>query len=324
MEAELSILFDDVRVLQMARMFQLSATIVVLYDHVISSQREVDLIWQRSKSLVSYLYFTNRYVGDAVSIISAILFMSSTFSVNTCRILFHFQSYGPFVSVWATQTIMQLRIYALYRKSNKILALTGVCFFLEIAAIFTVLALNFDHSLTYTNEAIPGFLNMCATSAINKSFTAIYVPIFCFECLLFVLAISVVFKHMRNTRTITGTRLHNTMATLVRYNTIYFFVEMLGCGIATGMYLGLPSTYLEITNSALIATTIILGSRLVLGTRNLYADPSEDSSNISHGTNGLSATFTQPSLAPFSDSSYMEMSTVNTKGYHLDTSDDTV
>jgi hypothetical protein len=120
--------------------------------------------------------------------------------------------------------IMQLRIYAMYRKSKKILAFTGVCFVLEIAAICTVLALNFDHSLTYTNEPIPGLLNMCATSSIDRSFTAIYVPIFAFELLLFILALSVVFKHMRNTHTIAGKRIHNTMATLVKYNTIYFFV----------------------------------------------------------------------------------------------------
>ncbi|KAG1857558.1 hypothetical protein C8R48DRAFT_716940 [Suillus tomentosus] len=323
MEADLNVLFDDVRILQMGRMFQLAATFVVLYDHVLCCQQEVDLIWNRSKSLVSYLYFTTRYWGDAISIISAILFMGSTFSVNTCRILFHFQSYGPFVPVWATQTIMQLRIYAMYRKSNKILAFTGVFFVLEIAAICTVLALNFDHALTYTNEAIPGLLNMCATSTINRSFTAIYVPIFCFELLLFVLAIFVVLKHMKNTRTIAGKRLHNTMATLVKYNTIYFFVEMAGCGIATTLYLGLPSIYLEITNSVLIATTIILGSRLVLGTRNFYSDPSvEDGSDLSHGTS-LSPTFTQPSSFGLL-SSHIEMSTISGKGHHLDTSDDAV
>lgn len=325
MEAELSILFDDVRILQMGRMFQLAATFVVLYDHVLCSQREVDLIWRRPKTLVTYLYFATRYFGDFISILSAILFMGSTFSVNTCRILFQFQSYGPFVSVWATQMIMQLRIYAMYRKSQKILAFTGVFFVLEIAAICTVLALNFDHSLTYTNEPIPGLLNMCATSTIDRSFTAIYVPIFAFELLLFILALSVVFKHMRNTHTIAGKRIHNTMATLVKYNTIYFFVEMAGCGIATALYLGLPSIYLEITNSALIATTIILGSRLVLGTRNFYSDPSaEDNSNLSYGTTGLNpSTFTQPSLyGPFS--SHMEMSMISAKGHHLDTSYDDV
>lgn len=220
--------------------------------------------------------------------------------------------------------IMQLRIYAMYRKSKKILAFTGVCFVLEIVAICTVLGLNFDHSLTYTNEPIPGLLNMCATSTIDRSFTAIYVPIFAFELLIFILALSVVFKHMRNTRTIAGKRIHSTMATLVKYNTIYFFVEMAGCGTATALYLGLPSIYLEITNSALIATTIILGSRLVLGTRNFYSDPSaEDNSNLSHGTTGLSPTFTQPSLSgPFS--SHMEMSMISAKGHHLDTSYDAV
>ncbi|KAG2076831.1 hypothetical protein BDR04DRAFT_1002673, partial [Suillus decipiens] len=148
--------------------------------------------------------------------------------------------YGPFVSVWATQIIMQLRIYAMYRKSKKILVFTGACFVLEIAAICTVLVLNFDHSLTYTNQPIPGLLNMCATSTINRSFTAIYVPVFCFELLLFILAIYVAFKHMKNTHTIAGNRIHSTMATLLKYNTIYFFVEMAGCGIATALYLGLP------------------------------------------------------------------------------------
>ncbi|KAG2118082.1 uncharacterized protein F5147DRAFT_768223 [Suillus discolor] len=317
MEAELSILFDDVRILQMGRMFQLAATFVVLYDHVLCCQQEVDLIWNRSKSLVSYLYFT---AFDAVTPAHR---PATWGMLSQCRILFHFQSYGPFVPVWATQIIMQLRIYAMYRKSNKILAFTGVFFVLEIAAICTVLALNFDHSLTYTNEAIPGLLNMCATSTINRSFTAIYVPIFCFELLLFVLAIFVVLKHMKNTRTIAGKKLHNTMATLVKYNTIYFFVEMAGCGIATTLYLGLPSIYLEIANSALIATTIILGSRLVLGTRNFYSDPSvEDGSGLSHGTS-LSPTFTQPSSFG-SLSSHIEMSIISDKGHHLDTSDDAV
>ncbi|KAG0707528.1 hypothetical protein DFH29DRAFT_629095 [Suillus ampliporus] len=221
--------------------------------------------------------------------------------------------------------IMQLRIYALYRKSKKVLAFTGVCFVMEIAAICTVLAINFDHTLTYTNDPIPGLLRMCSTSSINRSFTAIYVPIFSFELLLFALALSVAFKHMKNTHTVAGKRLHGTMATLIRYNTIYFFVEMLGCAVASGLYLGLSSIYMEIANSALIATTIILGSRLVLGTRNFYSDPSEDHSNVSHGTHGPSNSFAHPSsFAPFHDSSQMEMSTFSTKGYHLDTSDDRV
>jgi hypothetical protein len=119
---------------------------------------------------------------------------------------------------------MQLRIYAMYRKSKRILAFTAVCFTMEIAATCTVLAINFDYSLTYTNEPIPGFLKMCATSSIGRSFTAIYLPIVSFELLLFVLALFVAFKHMRTTYSVAGKRLHSTMATLVRYNTIYFFV----------------------------------------------------------------------------------------------------
>jgi len=325
MEAELAVVFDDMRILQMARMFQLSAAVVVIYDHVLCAQREVDLIWRKPKSLVTFLYFTNRYVGDVIVIISAILFISSSFSVETCRVLFQFQAYGPFASVWATQLIMQLRIYAMYRKSKKILAFTAVCFTLEIAAICTVLAINFDYSLTYTNEPIPGLLKMCATSSIGRIFTAIYLPIVSFELLLFVLALFVAFKHMRTTYTVAGKRLHSTMATLVRYNTIYFFVEMVGCAIATTLYLGLPAIYLEITNSVLIAVTIILGSRLVLNIRNFYADPSEEDSNLSQRTSVMSHNFTQPSIpGPFYDFTQTEMSIVSAKGYRLNINGDRI
>jgi len=112
----------------------------------------------------------------------------------------------------------------MYRRSKKILAFTTVCFAVEIATICTVLAINFDYSLTYTNEPIPGLLKMCSTSSINKSFVAIYIPIVSFELLLFVLAIFVVFKHMKNTNTVAGKKLHSTMAMLARYNTTYFFM----------------------------------------------------------------------------------------------------
>ncbi|OAX42657.1 hypothetical protein K503DRAFT_316721 [Rhizopogon vinicolor AM-OR11-026] len=210
---------------------------------------------------------------------------------------------------------MQLRIYAMYRKSKKILAFTATCFVMEIAAICTVLAINFDHSLTYTNEPIPGLLHMCATSTIGKNFVAIYIPIASFELLLFVLAIFVAFKHMKNTHTVAGKRLHSTMATLVRYNTTYFFIEMLGCAVASGLYLGLPSIYLEITNSVLIAVTIILGSRLVLSIRNFYADPSEEDTNLTQANPALSHTF---------HSRETEMSTLSTKGYHLNTDGDRI
>lgn len=118
---------------------------------------------------------------------------------------------------------------------------------------------------------------------------------------------------------------------------------MLGCAVASGLYLGLPVTwfltilpsllklfaqsiYLEITNSVLIAVTIILGSRLVLSIRHFYADPSEEDSNPIRGTPALSHSFqssTQPSFGPLLDSQ-MEMLIIGNKGYHLNAHGDRI
>ncbi|KAH7927236.1 hypothetical protein BV22DRAFT_1127494 [Leucogyrophana mollusca] len=281
MEAEI---INDVYILQVTRMSQLAAAVIIIYDHVQSIDKEVALIWRRPGSLVSILYFVNRYVGDAIIIISATLFLSTSFSAN---VIYYFNfKFGDHLRpsglrkddltselplVFVSVAIMQLRIYAMYRKSKKVLFLTGICFAAEIAAIAVVLVMHFAQSLSYTNEPIPGF-HMCGTSNIGKNFTAIYIPIFCFEFLLFTLALSVVFRNMARTRRIPGMwRLHATMEMIVKSSTIYFFVETSGCAIATGMYLGLPSIYIEIANAFLVATTVVLGSRLVINTRDFYS-----------------------------------------------------
>ncbi|KAH7927237.1 hypothetical protein BV22DRAFT_291492 [Leucogyrophana mollusca] len=277
MEAEI---LEDARILQVSRLCQLAAAVVVIYDHVLTFHDEVDFIWKRPSSLVTILYFWNRYVGDAIIIIIAILFCSTSFSPEMTLL----DSVATFCSNFKRGdrsrqfglhrvAIMQLRIYAMYQKSKKILAVTAVCFVMEIAAISAVLATHFDHTLSYTTEPIPG-VHMCATSAIGKAFTAIYIPIFSFELLLFVLAITVVFKHLSHTPHVPGLRrLQTTMRMLARYSTIYFFVETAGCAIATGMYLGLPPVYIEVANAFLVPITVILGSRFVLNTRSFYSSP---------------------------------------------------
>jgi len=225
--------------------------------------------------------------------ISAALFISTSFSVHTCQTLFQFQVWGPFLSVWSTQAIMQLRIYAMYMKSWKILAVTGACFAVEIASISYVLAINFDHDVIYTNEPLPG-LHMCSTLNLGKKFTAIYVPIFCFELILFCLAGHVVYKHMARMRNVGGSRrLHGTMRMIVKYSTLYFFIEFLACVIATAMYLALPIIYLELPNSFLVATTIILGCRLVINTRDFNSSSSEQQSFPNKFT------FSQPSSSHY-------------------------
>ncbi|KAF9245741.1 hypothetical protein BU15DRAFT_58714 [Melanogaster broomeanus] len=308
MEAELATIFDDIRILQIVQMCQLAAATTVMYDHIQSFRKEVSLIWKQPISLVTALYFvvSGSLVNEGEADSNLIVFISTSFSVQplwwltlSCQILFQFQVWGPFLSVWSTQVhrtiiaIMQLRIYAMYRKSWKILAATGIFFAMEIASISYVISINFERSLTYTNEPLPG-LHMCSTLNLGKQFTAIYVPIFCFELILFCLAGYVVYKHMAKMRNIGGSRrLHATMRMIFKYSTLYFFVNrQLN---ATTLYLALPVIYLELTNSFLISVTIILGCRLVLNTRDFYSSSSDDDSRPDKYT------FSQPSSSQFTN-----------------------
>lgn len=112
----------------------------------------------------------------------------------------------------------------MYMKSWKVLTATAICFIMEITVVSYILANDFDSTVTYTHEPIPGIF-MCTTSPLGKGFTAVFIPIFCFGLLLFCLAAYVACKHMMQIRNVSGSRrLLTTMNMLVRHSTIHFFM----------------------------------------------------------------------------------------------------
>jgi len=244
---------------------------------------------------VSYLYFVNRYLGDLVIIFDTILYVNTFFTVEQCRAFLQISIWGPFVVVWSTQLIMQLRLYAMFAKSRKILCIIAPLLLAEIIGIIVVLVL-FIRNMEYTNVPIPvpGLdYHMCGAVANERLLTALYVPLSCYELIMFALAIGALVKKYgagRKDGIGRGASLNATVNMLLQSSIEYFFVYLVACAVALGMYLGLPSAYSEILNSFLTVASTIVGSRLVLNFRAYnYQPQTGDSLPFARGPASLSS-----------------------------------
>jgi hypothetical protein len=141
---------------------------------------------------------------------------------------------------------MQLRIYAMYRRSRQILILLITLFFCEIAAIAFIIWQTIGPSSAlqgpsntfsqFISRLTKGRLAMsnvysgeqfCSFSGINQDFVYIFIPFLCFESFLFYLAARVFVEDMKRNRQASkekNIRVNSFMSVLARDSLCYFFV----------------------------------------------------------------------------------------------------
>ncbi|KAH0837944.1 hypothetical protein J3R83DRAFT_6179 [Lanmaoa asiatica] len=295
---------------------QVAVTCAALYDHALALGREVELVWMKPPSLVTVLYVIERYLGDVVLMYvtaSNVVFVSEAyaarcpglalflcFSVVTSQEgyvnMFEIRSdldnilsrldvydFSSFVhgEHSYTRATMQLRIYAMYRRSRRILVLLLTFFVCEIAAIAFIIwrEIGPKSTLQAVDNVAPGE-NFCAFSGINPGFVYIFIPFLCFESFLFLLAARVFVEGMKNNREVTderGLRVNSFLDILARDSLCYFFVNLVASAIVTGLWQSVTELYANICVPFVMLLEVIVGTRLILDFRERCAHPDGDS-----------------------------------------------
>ncbi|KAJ7487974.1 hypothetical protein FB451DRAFT_1553540 [Mycena latifolia] len=96
------------------------------WDHLITLDSEIDLLWKRRKALSSFWFFLNRYFAFVAGMPVAILpFL--TLSEKSCTNLTLFRELVIVVTQVIVSVIMVIRVYALFSRSLRVLCfLVGV------------------------------------------------------------------------------------------------------------------------------------------------------------------------------------------------------
>ncbi|KAI6112426.1 hypothetical protein EDD16DRAFT_1805399 [Pisolithus croceorrhizus] len=263
---------------------QIAATVAALYDHILFLGSEIELIWGTTPSLVTMLYIIDRYLGDAkLGLIERAFFVRLFYELRfgTGLQLFRFRAWGTLAYSWATQAIMLLRIYAMYRRSTKILTFLLLSFFAEIVAIAIIISHFIGPGsgleVELSNRFSSSQAQFCVFFGVNGSFTYLLIPVLCFESVLFLLAAKVYFAHLRDTnelRTIGGPREMNSFTkVLARDSIFYFFMNLVMCAVVMGIWQSVTSRYANICVPLVMLLEILVGTRLVINFRERFYHP---------------------------------------------------
>ncbi|KAJ7135668.1 hypothetical protein C8R44DRAFT_768839 [Mycena epipterygia] len=231
----------------------LIGTTILYWDHLITLDREINLIWRRRKSLSAYCFIANRYFAFLSGIpVSALPFLSLA-----PKICLHYSLFRE-IELIATQAlvsiVMIIRVYALFGRNSRVLGLLiGIA---AVAVAVSVWSLSGQHA---SRPATLGGCHFELTQATSFHLAGGWEALFAFDSIIFGLSVYNAFAIRR--RMLPQTNLHTLV---VRDGAMYFGIMALAnlANIATYYFSApvLPGSLATFANC--ISVTMI--SRLIL------------------------------------------------------------
>ncbi|KAG2032760.1 hypothetical protein BDR03DRAFT_1014911 [Suillus americanus] len=251
--------------------FIVASSTAVVYDWVLTSAQEFDLVWRRRWSFLTVLYVCVRCAGI---LYSAVYILGNT--------LYFMQIWIPVVVNAMLGVIMTIRIHAMYQGSKKMLIFLGVV--LLLCTIASGVMTGIGNIRASAEDVILSGNRMCLSTG-SKLNQEMFVPTLVWEVIALFLAAWIVVKHVREMQqSPTGSTVEDCFTALIRSHVPYF----VGFVAVTCFNLGTLSPTLETTavgsgiyygifQIAQFVQMFVLGPRLVLSIRDFHAKLVADS-----------------------------------------------
>jgi len=253
------------RTVSLVHYCQLGATFTALYDHICTLDVEIEYIWKQKWTLSKALFVAIRYFGELVLILECVLFLNEDPSQRFCFWGFTFMPVGSSILIWLCQTILQLRIHALYHGSIKVKIFLGILFLAQVAAMIQA-TVSTQMVFKVIAEPSPG-VHVCAVLDTPKHIWIYWMAVVVFETILFLMAVGIMIKNywmMRIVRTYAVGDKPSLLHIMLRDSAVYFFVAFAAYTATTVMWLKYPSIHPELSACFSQMSTTILGCRLIL------------------------------------------------------------
>ncbi|KIM61549.1 hypothetical protein SCLCIDRAFT_876821 [Scleroderma citrinum Foug A] len=121
---------------QLQSQTSVAVTVVLFYDFFLTLDQEIEHIWKHNWNLTSALYIFVRYFGTFINLTGTVV-MSVQSTTKVSQSFNEIQSWVEFIIVWAVQVILQMRLYALYHCSKRLLVFMVTFFVAEDTTTMT-------------------------------------------------------------------------------------------------------------------------------------------------------------------------------------------
>ncbi|KAI0065056.1 hypothetical protein BV25DRAFT_1913699 [Artomyces pyxidatus] len=281
--AEPQPLVDAVGYVINTRYANLAASMVVIYDHIVTFDQEVEYVWKEPCSKGKFLFLTFRYYGLLATIFNDYVLFSQNMThssrvyyqqhrVNlecfapqySCYFWMSWQGWtGVFVSGALAQIILLLRIRALYMNDRTITVILIIGILVTMASAASIIGTALRANPVELLIVPPQIF--CGIRSIPKYLPTFFIPLAMFDALLAGLAI---YKWLKDV----GVSIQSSkivpelFVIIVRDSTVYFImVTLLYCTNAV-IWIVKPHMF-ELPVGFMLALTCVMGNRLILNIR---------------------------------------------------------
>ncbi|KAJ7260104.1 hypothetical protein C8J57DRAFT_483879 [Mycena rebaudengoi] len=252
--------------IQATRYAQLSSSAIIIFDHLITLDEEVELIWRSSWSMGKVLFIINRYYTLICVVVNNYALFSPTLSDSVSLRFFHWQGWTGLIACMIAEVILQMRLYALYFLNKKVLALMVVTFIISSTSSAVIMGTVLS-GITARSQPIPGIpLRFCIPVGVPSYFFAFWIPIIAFESLLCALALYRGFQTFKASGSAFQSGRH-LVAILIRDSVLYFLVMFATYLTNMLVWASAPPNLLEIPIAFSVALSCCLGNRMILNVR---------------------------------------------------------
>jgi len=243
--------------------FQLAAFIMLVYDHLLTFDQEVERIWKQRLSAASVLFLVNRYVTIMEFIVVLEAFHNPRWKGEVCRKSVLFEASGTIALVAVGELIMILRVFAIYGRNIRLLVVLMGLWLAQVIVSGAGLRKGFPVPL-------PPVLTGCILTG-DGPLPSLWIAPLVTDSIIFFLTLYRAKRYATNRRFLASP----TIMILVRDGTVYFFLIFLANLANVIVYFSATRDLKDIgaSFSQLITATMI--SRLVL---NLRSAPTSSSS----------------------------------------------
>ncbi|KAH9846396.1 hypothetical protein C2E23DRAFT_744190 [Lenzites betulinus] len=249
--ATATLLLDALPTIEKTRYAELSSTVIILFDHIITLDQE-----RTHWSLGKALFLVNRYYALCIVV---------------CLAWFRWQGWTGVITFIIAELILQLRLYALYFRDKRVLVgMVLVCLATAATSAYVMgSALNSVGAIAITLPEKQS--TVCVPTHLPTHFYAFWIPMLISESILCGLALLRGFKAYSPGSNMfqNGKRI---IEVLVRDSLFYFVIIFATYLINTILFFSRPDSEVEIPIGFAVALSVVLSNRLCLNVRGYIRD----------------------------------------------------
>jgi len=238
---------------------------LLTYEYFLQLGNEVEYFWQKRWSFGKCLFLWSRYYSLFYNTVNAVFFMQPKPTLDLCTKFFHAQNTSTAVQMVTTHIILELRLYAMYGRSKKILALLFVLISCEATAMGVLFGVS-KPGVIGTNNPAEGVFICADADPMDGSHWIMYywVSVLSIESCLLTLALYQAWRHRHKTQ---GGGL---MRALTRDSVLYFIMIFWIYLLNLSLWAKNVVTLDELGTSYSLVISVILANRLMISVRSTY------------------------------------------------------